>query len=151
MKHVHASANACNGPSQTELARPRATVNAGCAAVTPTTFEVVAELTWWAAEAARLGTDWPSVISTAFEMMILTGVVEQADTMCAAWDAASWREAAVEYHRNRAGRLAMEIEPKRLAQLRLLVADHVSLDRAWNELNDTRKNSEANFRRRIAR
>jgi Uncharacterized conserved protein (DUF2190) len=38
------------------------------------------------------------------------------------WDAPSWREAAAEYHHDRSGRLAVEIEPKRLERLRPLMA-----------------------------
>src|SRR5262249_51352299 len=46
-----------------------------------------------------------------------------------------WREAAVEYRRHRAGRLALEIEPKRLARLRRLMADSVSLEQAYYDIN----------------
>ena len=53
-----------------------------------------------------------------------------------AWDVPSWRHAAVEYHRDRPGRPAVEIEPKRLARLRRLMADDVSLERAWHGLRD---------------
>jgi hypothetical protein len=52
------------------------------------------------------------------------------------WDAPSWRDAAVEYHRDRPGRLAVEIELKRLAWLRRLMADDISIDRAWHEQAD---------------
>ena len=90
---------------------------------------------WWAAEAARTGSDWPGVIDVAFEMMAAGGVLEPELDMTA-WDVPSWRQAAVEYHRDRPGRLAVEIEPKQLARLRRLMADDVSLDRVWRELND---------------
>jgi hypothetical protein len=51
----------------------------------------------------------------------------------------SWREAAQQYHRDRAGRvLSVVTEPERLAQLRKLMGDNISLDRAWHELNDIR-------------
>jgi hypothetical protein len=53
-----------------------------------------------------------------------------------AWDAPSWREAAVAYHKDRNGRrLSVEIEPKRLARLRRLLLSEVSLERAWHGLN----------------
>jgi hypothetical protein len=56
-----------------------------------------------------------------------------------AWAEASWREVAKQYHRDRAGRvLSVVTEPTRLAQLRRLMADDVSLERAWHELNNTR-------------
>jgi hypothetical protein len=38
------------------------------------------------------------------------------------WDAPPWREATAEYHRDRSGRLTVEIEPKRLERLRPLMA-----------------------------
>lgn len=59
----------------------------------------------------------------------------------AAWDAPSWREAAADYHKIiRANRPTMETTPpERLAQLRRLMADNVSLDRASHELNDSSK------------
>lgn len=34
------------------------------------------------------------------------------------------------------GRMVAQIEPERLTRLRLLLADDISLDRAWRELND---------------
>jgi hypothetical protein len=53
-----------------------------------------------------------------------------------AWSAPSWREAAEQYHRDRAGRaLIVETPPEHLAWLRRLLRDNVSLDYAWNELN----------------
>jgi hypothetical protein len=48
--------------------------------------------------------------------------------------ATSWREAAAEYHRGQWGRLPVDIEPKRLARLRRLMADSVSLERAYYEI-----------------
>ena len=95
---------------------------------------------WWAAESARVGTDWPAVIDAAFEMMAAGGILEPEPDTMTAWDAPSWRQAAVEYHRDRPGRLAVEIEPKRLARLRHLMADDVSLERAWHELRDKHSN-----------
>ena len=95
---------------------------------------------WWAAEAVRTGSDWPGVIDAAFEMMAASGVLEPELETMTAWDVPSWRQAAVEYHRNRPGCLAVEIEPKRLARLRRLMADDVSLERAWHELRDKRSN-----------
>src|SRR5262245_29114040 len=93
---------------------------------------------WWAAKAARIGTDWEGVIATAFEMMVAGGILEPE--RMTTWDAPSWRQAAVEYHRDRPGCLAVEIEPQRLARLRRLMADDVSLERAWHELRDKDSN-----------
>jgi hypothetical protein len=94
--------------------------------------------TWWAAEAVRTGTDWSSVVGAALGMLIAGGILEQEpDTT---WDAPSWRQAAVEHHRDCPGRLVVVIEPKRLERLRRLMADDVSLDRAWHELRDNRIN-----------
>ena len=60
---------------------------------------------WWAAEAIRADTDWPGVVDTALEMLVAGGVIEPEPDM----PAPSWREAAVDYHRDRPGRLAVEI------------------------------------------
>jgi hypothetical protein len=50
------------------------------------------------------------------------------------WDAPSWRKAAINYRDSRADRSS--VEPPRLA--RRLMADDISLDRAWRELNAAR-------------
>jgi hypothetical protein len=78
--------------------------------------------------------------ASALEIMVAGGILEPEPDIMTAWDAPSWRRAAVEYHRDRPGRLAVEIEPKRLARLRRLMADDVSLERAWHELRDKRSN-----------
>ena len=91
---------------------------------------------WWAEEAVRAGTDRSGLVAAALEMMIAAGIIEQPEpkTMTP-WDAPSWREAAVEYHKDRRDRrLVIEIDAKRLARLRRLLADEISLDRAWHEL-----------------
>jgi hypothetical protein len=93
---------------------------------------------WWAVEAVRAGTDWSGVVETAFEMMVAGGLLETKPETFAAWDAPCWCQAAAEYHRDRLGRLAVEIEPKRLARRRRLMA--VSLERAWRELRDKHSN-----------
>jgi hypothetical protein len=95
---------------------------------------------WWAEEAARTGSVWSGVVQTALELMVAVGIIEQPEPeVLSSWDAPSWREAAVEYHRDRPGRLAVEIEPRRLERLRRLLAVDVSLERAWHELRDTRQ------------
>jgi hypothetical protein len=94
---------------------------------------------WWAEEAARAGTDRSSLVAAALEMMVAAGIIEEpAAQAMTPWDAQSWRDAAVEYHRDRPGPLAVVIEPKRLALLRRLLADGVSLGQAWLELRGTR-------------
>jgi hypothetical protein len=56
-----------------------------------------------------------------------------------AWSDPGWGEAAADYHRSRGKRtLVVEIEPERLARLRRLIANDISLDRACAELNDPR-------------
>ena len=84
---------------------------------------------WWAEEAVRAGTDRSSLVAV--------GMVEQPQPeTITPWDAPSWREAAVAYHKDRNGRrLSVEIEPKRLARQRRLLLSEVSLERAWHELN----------------
>src|SRR5262245_65371170 len=53
-----------------------------------------------------------------------------------AWSAPSWRDAAIKYHETRKGRVAVvEIEPERLARLRALMADDVSLESVWAAFN----------------
>jgi hypothetical protein len=53
-----------------------------------------------------------------------------------AWAAPSWREAALEYHKARDGRVSIvPYAPEHLARLRRLLDDDISLDRAWHELN----------------
>jgi hypothetical protein len=54
----------------------------------------------------------------------------------AAWSAPGWREAAAEYHQQRGKRRAVvEIEPERLAKLRRLLDDSISIEHVWDELN----------------
>ena len=53
-----------------------------------------------------------------------------------AWAAPTWREAAFQYHKARDGRVSIvPYAPEHLARLCRLMADNVSLDRAWHELN----------------
>jgi len=100
---------------------------------------------WWAEEAVHAGTDRSGVVAAALEMMIAAGIIGQpAVETITAWDAPSWRDAAVEYHRNRPGRLAVGIEPRRLERLRRLLAVDVSLGRAWHELRDNRQGKFSN-------
>jgi hypothetical protein len=103
---------------------------------------------WWSEEAVHVGTDWYGVVEAAFKRLIAAGIIEPpaAETRTL-WDTPPWHDAALEYHRNRPGCLAVEIEPKRLARLRRLMADDVSLGRAWHELRDNYGISKANFRK----
>jgi hypothetical protein len=56
-----------------------------------------------------------------------------------AWSHPGWAKAAREYHQARGDRiLVVETEPERLARLRPLMNDNVSIERAWNEINDPR-------------
>jgi hypothetical protein len=96
---------------------------------------------WWAEEAARIGSDWPSVVDGAVDSMVEAGLIEPTEDEAGAtpWDALGWRLAAAEYHRDRDGRrFAVEIEPKHLARLRRLMASDISVDRAWHELHAMR-------------
>ena len=86
---------------------------------------------WWAEEAVRAGTDRSSLVAA--------GMVEQPQPeTITPWDAPSWREAAAEYHRDRSGRLAVEIEPKRLERLRRFMAHSISLERVYDEIGRNR-------------
>ena len=94
---------------------------------------------WWAVEAVRAGTDRSGVVAAAVEMMVAADMVEQPQPEAITpWDAPSWREAAAEYHRNRSGRLAVQIEPKRLERLRRLMAHSISLERVYDEIGPNR-------------
>jgi hypothetical protein len=94
---------------------------------------------WWAVEAVHAGTDWSGLVAAALEMILAAGTIEEpAAQAMTPWDAPSWRDAAVEYHRDRLGRLAVEIELK-LARLRRLMANDISIDRAWHELEADRR------------
>jgi hypothetical protein len=96
---------------------------------------------WWALESGRAGSDWPAVVDTALNLLVAGCILEpEPDDTMASWDVRSWREAAVDYHRDRPS--AAEIEPERLRRLRRLMADDVSLDRAWHELRDSRPTPE---------
>ena len=53
-------------------------------------------------------------------------------------NARDWRQTAADYHHERGRRtLVVEIDPERLARQRRLMADDISLDRVWRELNDS--------------
>ena len=57
-----------------------------------------------------------------------------------AWNDPAWREAAADYHLKRGERpLVVEIDSQRLAQLRRLLNHNMSLERAWSELNQWRR------------
>jgi hypothetical protein len=54
------------------------------------------------------------------------------------WDSESWNKSAHSYHAARRGTgavLSVETEPEKLRRLRRLLADNVSLDRAYAEFN----------------
>jgi hypothetical protein len=69
-----------------------------------------------------------------------TGRLREPRSLAAdAWNDPGWARAAREYHVARGDRvLIVETELKLFARLRELMADNVSLDRAWHELNDAR-------------
>ena len=53
-----------------------------------------------------------------------------------AWVSPGWKQSALEYHHARGNRtLIVETPPEDLIRLRRLMADDVSLERAWSELN----------------
>jgi hypothetical protein len=88
---------------------------------------------------AEIDTDWGSLLVSVFNRMVSAGVIESIpeDEEPAPWaaDMPSWRSAAAEYHRDRAGRcLVVEIGAKRLAWLRGLIAGDIAIDRLWGEL-----------------
>jgi hypothetical protein len=107
---------------------------------------------WWARQSLVDGTDWQSIGEAVLAVLRQHGFfdvrqgegpkAQERGEASEAWCAPSWREAAVDYHKNRAGRPAGEIEPGRLRRLRGLMAADVSLDRAWHALRDNRPTPE---------
>src|SRR5262249_55608301 len=60
---------------------------------------------WWAVEAVHACTDWCGSVAAALEMMFAAGIIEEpAAQAMTPWDAPSWRDAALEDHRDRPGR-----------------------------------------------
>jgi len=60
------------------------------------------------------------------------------------WESAGWKDAALEYRQQRGERrLVVETDPQRLAQLRRLMADGISIERAWSELNQRDRSAPA--------
>jgi len=93
---------------------------------------------WWVEEAVRAGTDWSGLIAAALEQ-------PESKTMTT-WDGASWRASAKDYHEQRASRRISEtIRPERLAHQRRLMADEMSIDRAWHELRGSRQSKFSNI------
>jgi hypothetical protein len=96
-------------------------------------------------------TDWPSVILRAFNMAIVAGAIEPADDEEPdpwAVDMPSWRRAAAQYHRERAGRIAI-VETRRENMTRAAAAATIdalvfSLRRGVGEL------ANADSRRRLS-
>jgi hypothetical protein len=88
-----------------------------------------------------LGTGWMDILLTAFNRMIAESIIEPADDEEPdAWapDMPSWRRAAAEYHRDRAGRTAI-VETRHENRTRAAAAATVdalvfSLRRGVNEL-----------------
>jgi hypothetical protein len=84
---------------------------------------------------ARLSEAWDQAFPNhEFE----TGHLREPRSLAAdAWNHPRWAKAAREYHEARAGRpTVVETEPERLVLLRHLLDDDVSIERAWNEIND---------------
>jgi hypothetical protein len=108
---------------------------------------------WWARQSLIDGTDWQSIGEAVFAVLRDHGFVDarqdegpqaqESGEASGAWLAPSWREAAVDYHTNRADRPAAEIEPERLRRLRGLMAADVSLTRAQFEISDQRQSGRA--------
>jgi hypothetical protein len=58
----------------------------------------------------------------------------------------TWKQAALEYHQARASRvLIVETAPEKLARLRHLMDDGVSLAAAWHKLNDPQNHPTPEF------
>jgi hypothetical protein len=80
-----------------------------------------------------------AVSHLVLEIEDVLDVLDEAEVACDPWEHPGWAEAAREYRAERAGRRSdVKTEPKKLARLRRLMADDISVDRAWYELNDPR-------------
>jgi hypothetical protein len=87
---------------------------------------------WWAHEFLRVGTDWQSLGEAMVKAVVSAGIIElEPSIFQRACELADRERETVSDARE-------IIEPKRLARLRRLMADNVSLDQAWPELRDTR-------------
>jgi hypothetical protein len=72
-------------------------------------------------------------------MRALTNIIGERSPGASVAHGAKGKQAAAEYHRARAGHvLIVETALEKLAQLRRLMGDDVSLNAAWHELNDPR-------------
>jgi hypothetical protein len=119
---------------------------------------VVHDREWWAEEAVRAGTDRSGVVAAALELLITAGILELSEPESLfPWGATSWRDAAAEYHRDRSGRRAIEIEPKRLERLRPLMAidaaraESLRMERAARSRSGSRSRACSNCLRLLAR
>jgi hypothetical protein len=95
---------------------------------------------------AAIGQDAVQAIMAA----AFSAVRDDADNMVPeliaddAWAAPGWREAALEYHKARDGRVSIvPYAPEHVARLRRLMDDSISLDRAWHELHGRRSGATA--------
>jgi hypothetical protein len=80
---------------------------------------------------------FPRIESAAYYGLLGVVSTNAPDSEADGWSDPGWGDAARQYHVARAGRLLVtEIEPQRLARLRKLLANDISLDRAWRELNE---------------
>jgi hypothetical protein len=94
------------------------------------TADISHDREWWAEEAARVGSDWPAILDGARALSAVAvgeaTPMDAFDQLCREAD----RKAA-----------AVKKNPK-LERLRELMADDVSLGRAWHELRDRRPTPE---------
>jgi hypothetical protein len=92
----------------------------------PIAAEPIHDRAWWAEESVRLGTDWLSLVVTAFEMMVAAGIIEP--------EPSTFQQAC-----ERADRRRQDISPRRVAPPRpapkgTVDALVLSLRRGVNEL-----------------
>jgi hypothetical protein len=60
----------------TERAPARNNFLLACSHCCTSARSAIRDREWWAAEAARTGTDWLGLVVTAFEMMVAAGIIE---------------------------------------------------------------------------
>ena len=85
---------------------------------------------------AKLGQDRVQAVMARAFAAVRDDLPTEQDMMADPIEAEpGWREAAAEYHKDRASTLIVEIGPERLERARGLLADDVSLVRTWAAVN----------------
>ena len=109
---------------------------------------------WWARQSLIDGTDWQSIGEAALAVLRQYGFLcldarqgegpkaqEAEKAVSEAWNAPSWREAALDYHKSRS--VPSHRDDPDLQRLRKLLDDRVTLAAAWAAMHRNRPAPEA--------